>query len=216
MATKKIAKPCSAVTLYQDAQPVPDNPHTWLHLEGSDAPISEARFLFGVLRPVYREWENSATAFCRRKLQPVPAADGNPLGITAERAEVLLPQKADDRFLDPWQLLRSCDEERPDKLSSLLAYVTISEPSTERLHEQWSRGHSWARRHIVDKYDAPVLLVQHAPHRQANPNPPHLHCQILGPRRLTSLGWSAPVTNLCHDRGRAILLATWQEHCRTY
>ncbi len=144
-------------------------------------------------------------------MQPVPPPNGQLQAITAERAEVLLPDGACDRFQDPWTLLASCDAERPAKLDSVLTYVTISEPSTERLHEQWSRCRSWVGL-VVDALKVPVLLVQHAPHRQANPNPPHIHALLMGPRRMTSLGWCAPVPDLMRDGGRDVLLDNWQQH----
>lgn len=202
----------AGVQVGNDAMPEAANPHSWLHLTGSDAPPSADRFMFGVLRPVYRDWVNSAVAFGTRKLRPVVPAGNDDEAITAARAEVLLPTGADDRFADPWTVLRSCDQRRPPGLNTVLTYVTISEPNTARLHEQWARSHEWARRDIVDRYGTPVLMVQHAPHHMASRNPPHLHLLILGPRRLTSLGWADKVPDLSHDRGRDLLLRSWRTH----
>jgi hypothetical protein len=200
MAGKKTIKP---VIMNADRDPTPGNPHSWLPLIG-DPPGSEGtRILYGVLRPGYRGWANSAAHFAQVKLAPVPTPDGEPWAVTAARAEVLLPPGADDRYAEPQVLMEAVDVERPADKPVLLTYVTITFP-TARLHEQYEL----VRGFLVTQTRAlgcPVLLVQHAPHRQGSSNPSHCHCLYV-PRRLSTLGLAAWVPPLCSDKGRQLIV----------
>ncbi|RDE04960.1 hypothetical protein [Sphingomonas aracearum] len=82
MAGKKTITP---VIINADRDPTPGNPHSWLPLIG-DPPGSEGtRILYGVLRPSYRGWTNTAVQFAQVKLAPVPTPDGEPWAVTAMR-----------------------------------------------------------------------------------------------------------------------------------
>ena len=191
------------IIINADRDPVPGNPHTWLPLLG-DPPGSEGtRILYGVLRPSYRGWANSAAQFAQAKLAPVPQPGGEPWAVTAARGEMLLPSGADDRYADPRVLMEAVDAERPADKPVLLTYVTITFP-TARLHEQYElvRGFLMAQ---VRALGCPVLLVQHAPHRQGSSNPSHCHCLYV-PRRLSTLGLAEWVTPLCSDKGRRLVV----------
>lgn len=186
-----------------DREPVADNPHTWLPLLGDPPGTEDLRVLYGVLRPVYRGWTNTAIQFGRTKIQPVDPLSADPWEVTAARAEVLLPPGADDRYLSPRVLLEAVDEPEREPKPSLLAYVTITYP-TQRLHEQWEDVRLVIAA-IVRSHGCPALLVQHAPHLARSNNPHHCHA-LLVPRRLTSLGFAGPVSAFAGDKGRQVIV----------
>lgn len=186
-----------------DRAPIAGNPHTWLPLLG-DAPGGNGlRILYGVLRPNYRGWSNTAVAFGRAKLQISAPAGLDPWAITAVRAEVLLPEGADDRYASPRTLLEAVDEPGVAPKAALLAYATITWP-TQRLHEQYEAVRD-VLGEIVRRFGCPALLVQHAPHLARSDNPHHCHCLVV-PQRLTSLGWARLVPTLGGDKGRQLFV----------
>lgn len=194
-------KPAPATIIINEGkQPTAGDPHSWLPLLGDrDTTKDDLRILYGVLRPVYRGWTNSAAAFARAKLQPISPPGQDPWAITAARAEVLLPAGADDRFAFPQELMKEIDAPEDEPKPALLAYATFTWPA-ERLHSQYElvRGYLCT---VVRELACPVLLVQHAPNRRRSDNPPHCHA-LLGVRKLTSLGQCGPIPLLCGDKGR--------------
>ena len=190
--------------------PNPHNPHTWLPLIGDPPETIGTRILYGCLRPIFRGHVNSAAAFSAAKIGVVKSAETPPWTLTATRAEVLLPVAADDRFTDPKTLMETIDAERPKDGKALLAYLTFTYP-TDRLHTQWELVRTFARRFLVDPFEVAALLVQHAPHKSASGNLPHIHVAIPGPRRLTSLGFAEWVTPLASDKAHRLVGDAFRE-----
>ncbi len=198
-----MVKPKSLVSVINAADdPNPRNPHSWLPLIGDPPGTQGLRILYGVLRPEYRGVANLAADFGRLKLQPVPPPPDAPGAVTAARAEVLLPNDADDRFACADVFLAAHDAERPAAKAVLLAYVTITYP-TSRLHVQYEAVRQ-IMQGIVRAHGVAILLVQHAPHRAANAKAPHIHA-LIG-RRITSLGLSTFVPAFCGDKGRDLIV----------
>lgn len=195
--------PTGAGVINADREPVAGNPHTWLPLVGDPTGTLGLRVLYGVLRPIYRGWTNTAATFGRAKLQVVPPMESDPWAVTAVRAEVLLPAGADDRYLSPRVLLETVDEPEREAKIALLAYATITYP-TQRLHEQWEDVRSVISG-IVHQHGCPSLLVQHAPHLARSNNPHHCHALVV-PRRLTSLGFAGLVSTFGGDKGRQVIV----------
>ena len=197
-----MAKP---LIINPDRDPDPANPHSWFPLIGSAPDEPGPRIMTGTLRGHYRGFAPTATAFCQAKIQPVPSHDGNPWAVTAVRAEVLLPAGADDRYADPQLLMAQADALATSPTDARLGYVTFTW-MPQRLHEQWSEIRAFCVEQIVgpgsgDALGCPVLLVQHAPHRQRRSTLPHCHLLIV-PHRLNQLGWSSPCGRLVGDKGR--------------
>jgi hypothetical protein len=198
-----VVKPKNPVSVINAADvPDPRNPHSWLPLIGDPPGTPGLRILYGVLRPEYRGVANLASDFGWLKLQPVPPPPGTPDALTAARAEVLLPGEADDRFACPDVFLEAHDIERPAAKAVLLAYVTITYP-TSRLHVQYEAVRE-IMQGIVRAHGVAILLVQHAPHRAASAKAPHVHA-LIG-RRITSLGLSTFVPAFCGDKGRDLVV----------
>ena len=191
-----------ATVINTDCDPDPRNVHSWLPLIGDPPGSGALRILYGVLRPEYRHVANRAVDFGRAKLQPVPPPPDAPEAVTAARAEVLLPDEADDRFACPNVFLSAHDAERPAEKAVLLTYVTITY-STSRLHIQFETVRE-IMLGIVRAHGAAMLLVQHAPNRAGSANLPHVHA-LIG-RRITSLGLSTFVPAFCGDKGRDVIV----------
>lgn len=189
-----------AVVINADREYDPANPHTWLVLTGDPPGTCGLRIMYGVLRPQHRGHANSAAAFARAKLSVGVGAE--PWVVTAARAEVLLPDDADDRWASPSVLMEALDAERPAHLPVLLTYVTITCP-TARLHAQYELVRAFAHHELVRGLGVPVLLVQHAPNRAASANDPHVH--LLIGRRVTSLGLAEVAAPLGGDKGRDLI-----------
>lgn len=189
-----------------DIEPDDRNPHSWLPLLGDPAGATGPRILYGVLRPCYRERRNSAAEFARSKINVKPVEGGDPWQLTAARAEILLPHGADDRLAEPRVLMEAVDVERPADKPVLLTYVTITF-YTERLHHQYELVRAWAKEVLVDELGTGVLLVQHAPHRAASTQKPHVH--LLVTRRIGPLGLASYVAPLCGDHGRKLIVDTF-------
>ena len=195
--------------------PSEHDPLSWLYLnpkmEGFEP---EPGFTYGVLRRAFAGRSNSAVEFCRRKAQPVaPPGDATamPWAITAERIEVLLPQDADDRFLDPQILCEEVDRRAVEGEQALLSYVSMAFPTARRLHECWESARAFARASLVRKRGLAVILILHAPHRAGSGNDAHCHLLIV-PRRLDGLGLRGFEPDLCRDSGQAAIHAAWLEH----
>ena len=203
----------AAVVVNAECDPDPRNPHSWLPLIGDPPGGSGLRILYGVLRPEYRGWTNSAAAFAKAKLQPVPSSSGDPWAVTAARAEVLLPGDADDRFACPRVLMEALDAERPPDKPVLLAYATITWPAL-RLHQQYKLVRAVLLNKLVRDLGVAVLLVQHAPHRAASSNPPHVHALMT--RTITSLGLAGFAAPLCGDKGRDLIVDAFAAHRAGY
>lgn len=190
-------------------EPDPSNPHSWLVLTGSEPGEPGPRIMTGTLRGLHRGFEPTATVFGQAKVQPVPADSGDPWAVTAVRAEVLLPPGADDRYAEPELLMTQADALAALPTDARLCYVTFTW-MPQRLHEQWSEIRAFCVEQIVgpgsgDALGCPVLLVQHAPHRQRRSTPPHCHLMIV-PHRLNQLGWSSPCGQLVGDKGRKTVI----------
>ncbi|WP_375429472.1 hypothetical protein [uncultured Sphingomonas sp.] len=203
----KPAKTKDACVINGDRDPDPLNPHTWLPLIGDPPGETGLRILYGVLRPEYRGWRNSAVAMTKAKLQPVPPPADAPWAVTAARAEVLLPDDADDRFACPKVLMEAHDAEQPADKPVVLSYVTITWP-TSRLHRMYEIVRAVMLDTLVRDLGVAVLLVQHAPHRAASSNLPHVHA-LIG-RRVTSLGLASFAAPLCGDKGRDLIVAAFE------
>lgn len=193
-----------SVEVNRDCVPDPANPHSWLVLIGDDADRDATRVMYGCLRPSFRGHRNSAAAFAAAKVTVGAPPDTPPWTLTAARAEVLLPPRADDRLSDPRVLMETIDAELPVKAKALLAYFTFTFPTT-RLHEQYELVRDFTRKLIVDPFEVAALLVQHAPHRAGSASPPHVHVLIAGPRRLTPLGFGEWVMPLATDKAHALV-----------
>ncbi|MEN2786754.1 hypothetical protein ACFOKI_01355 [Sphingomonas qilianensis] len=204
---KKIVSP-QGVIINADREPDARNPHSWLVLVGDSPDREGTRILYGVLRPTFRGWGNTAAAFAKAKVQPVPDKGGDPWAMTATRCEVLLPGDSDDRLLSPQALMETHDQEQPPGKPVILTYVTITFP-TARLHQQYELVRAFAMSALVRAYGVGVLMVQHAPHRAASSNLPHVH--LLIGRVVGSLGLKEYVPILCGDKGRDVIVAAFRE-----
>lgn len=193
------------------ASSITANPHTWLDLNPDDKHAAD-HFMFGVLERNYNGRLNSATEFATVKLQPVPPVIGGPL-ITAERAEVLLPADADDRFGDPFVLAAEVDRMAVAGKPALLCYVTLYYPQATRLHHAWHDARSFAER-LADDHEVATIVALHAPHRAGSSNPVHAHLLIV-PRVLNALGLGKYQHLFCFARGQKELARLWDEHRRT-
>lgn len=197
-----------SVIINADRDPDPRDVHSWLVLAGDPPGTAGTRILYGVLRPSYRNWSNTAAAFAKAKIRPVPSGSDDPWAVTASRCEVLLPAEADDRFLSPQVLMETHDAEQPATKPIILTYVTITLPAA-RLHEQYELVRAFALAKLVQTYGVAVLLVQHAPHRAASSNLPHVHLMIG--RVVGSLGMKEYVGVLCGDKGRDLIVGAFGE-----
>ncbi|RYG17148.1 hypothetical protein EON82_24200 [bacterium] len=166
-------------------------------------------FMFGVLEREYAGRTNSAVEFATAKLQPVPAATEH-VFVTAERAEVILPDGADDRFADPMVLAEEVDRAAVPGKPALLCYVTLYYPDVVRLHHAWSDARSFAAV-LADRFDVATITALHAPHRAGSANPVHAHL-LVAPRRLTALGLGQYEHMFCFPRGQRELARMWDEH----
>ena len=182
-----------------NVQPVAHNPHSWLELSGGGI-CPGVKLLTGTLRSRYRDFDVTAAAFGRAKLQPMGPIEGHPWVITTHRAEVLLPSGADDRFLDPQTLLEAADELATGPDDPLLGYITF-DWWADRLHEQLEEVRAFARAEIVS-LGCPVLMVHHAPHLARSYAEPHLHLLVV-PHRLRSLGWCEPIKKVVNGKTRS-------------
>src|SRR5690242_8486038 len=151
----------NGVLINGDRQPKASDPHSWLALIGAPPGATGTRIMFGNLRPTYRGWRNSATAFAAAKISVGRPPDADPWGVGAARAEVLLPRDVDDRFADPRTLMEAIDAAAPGPKPVLLTYVTITF-DTPRLHEQYELVRAYAMVHLVHGLGNAVLAVQHA------------------------------------------------------
>ncbi len=183
--------------------PDPANPHTWMPLFGEPPGRAGPRVMYGCLRPLFRGFANSAEAFAMAKVMAGAPADAAPWTLSAARAEVLLPADADDRMGDPRTLMERVDADLPANGKALLAYATFTFDTT-RLHTAWEEVRCFIRSFVVEPHDAATLLVQHAPHRAASANPPHVHALIV-PRRVTPLGLAEWVSALIGDKAHALI-----------
>jgi hypothetical protein len=193
-----------SVEINAGCRPDPANPHTWMPLFGDPPGTAGPRVMYGCLRPRFRDFTNSAAMFAMAKMTVGAPGGTPPWTLTAARAEVLLPHRADDRLSDPRALMEMVDTELPANATSLLAYLTFTF-ETERLHTAWEEVRHFIKHHIVDAFDVATLLVQHAPHRAGSGNTPHVHALIAGPRRVTTLGLGKWVPQLAGDKAHALI-----------
>jgi len=193
-----------SVEINAGCQPDPANPHTWMPLFGDPPGTPGPRVMYGCLRPSFKSFRPTAAKFAAAKITVGAPAGTPPWTLTAARAEVLLPPRADDRLSDPRTLMEMVDAELPANAKALLAYLTFTF-ETERLHVAWEEVRRFLKRYIVDGFEVATLLIQHAPHRAASPKLPHLHALIAGPRRATSLGLGAFVPQLAGDKTHALI-----------
>lgn len=185
------------------------NPHSWMEIN-PDPKHTPVDFMFGVLEREHAGRANSAVEFVTVKLQPVPPADGGP-AITAERAGVVLPRDADDRFADPFVLASEVDRMAVPSKPALLAYITLYFPQPDRLHHIWRDGMAFAQG-IADEFGVATIAALHVPWRAGSANPVHLHLMMMGPRRLTALGLTTYEHGLCFMRGQKLLADRWAAH----
>ncbi len=183
------------------------NPHSWLKVnpDGNHQPLN---FMFGVLDRDYNGRTNNAVEFTTAKLQPVPPVTGQGF-VTAERAEVVLPADADDRFADPMTLAAEVDRAAVPGKAALLCYVTLYFPHATRLHGAWSEARSFAEM-LAERYEVATIAALHAPHRAGSPNPVHVHLLIV-PRALSALGLGRYEHQFCFARGQKELARLWEE-----
>lgn len=200
--------PKSQTTCTGAPKPVTANPHTWLAIN-PDADHIASDFMFGVLERDYYGRINSATEFARAKLQPVPPTDGVTM-ITAERAEVVLPRDADDRFTDPFALALEVDRMAVAGKPALLCYVTLYFPTASRLHQVWGEARSFAEL-LAEQHQVAAIVALHAPYRSGSSNPIHAHLLIV-PRMLSALGLGRYQHMFCFSRGQKELARLWAEH----
>ncbi|WNO53171.1 hypothetical protein [Stakelama saccharophila] len=206
MAKKRTST--TGVLINGDLEPKAANPHSWLPLIGDPAGTDGLRILYGVLRPDYRGWTNTAALFARRKIEVGLADDPEPWTQGAARIDVLLPDAADDCFLSPRVLMEAIDSE-PIVQPYLLTYVTFTF-ATDRLHTQWELVRRYARDHLVGELGAGVLVIQHAPNRSGYGSLPHVH--LLVTRKVTSLGLAEPVSVLTGDKGRQLIVEAFASY----
>lgn len=190
------------------ASTVSANPHSWLQLN-PDEKHRASNFMFGILEREYAGRPNNVTEFVTVKLQPVSSPDGG-AAITAERAEVLLPRDADDRFVDPFVLAAEVDRMAVAGKPALLCYVTLYFPETTRLHRAWTAARSFAET-LAEQHEVATIVALHAPHRAGSSNPVHAHLLIV-PRVLNALGLGKYQHLFCFPRGQKELARLWGEH----
>lgn len=195
-------------TKTKTAPAITANPHSWLTLNPDPDHITD-NFLFGVLEREHEGRTNSALEFTTVKLQPVPPVDGGS-AITAERAEVVLPADADDRFADPFVLAAEVDRMAVTGKPALLCYVTLYFPDAVRLHRAWTEARSFAEV-LAEREKVATIVALHAPHRKGSANPVHAHLCII-PRALNSLGLGRYQHLFCFPRGQKQLAALWEAH----
>lgn len=163
---------------------------------------------YGVLRRRYKGRDNNAVDYARAKLQPVPLPDdADPWASTAERFDVLLPDEADDRYLDPAELMRQVDDSLPHGGVDLLTCLDIAFPETQRLHTAFELARVYAYR-LAISLKTPSLIVLHNPGSGGSNNPPHVHVALV-PRRLTGLGLGGYFSSLTRDQGFEELANIW-------
>jgi hypothetical protein len=188
--------------------PITANPHSWLTLN-PDPDVVTDNFLFGVLEREHQGRANTALEFATVKLQPVPPVAGGP-AITAERAEVVLPADADDRFADPFVLAAEADRMAVHGKPALLCYVTLYFPDAVRLHRAWTDARSFAET-LAAREQVATIVALHAPYRKGSANPVHAHLCVI-PRVLNSLGLGRYQHLFCFPRGQKQLAALWDAH----
>ena len=181
----------------------PDRPESWLYL------LKAGALTFGVLRSTFKDRTNRAVEFGRRKLQPVPPPQSDPDAITAERADVILPQGAEDQFATPLSFLEGCDAMQVN--SNILVYLTIPTPDACRMHHAWETGRAFAKM-LADERGVATLLIQHAPGRVSCSNDPHLHL-IICPRQASKAGlaYGGLDRELVYNDGACILAELWAD-----
>ncbi|HEU4959996.1 MAG TPA: hypothetical protein VFT56_06270 [Sphingomonas sp.] len=194
------------------------DPQSWLFLNPNGP--SEAGLVFGVLRKQFGGRTNSAAEFARRKLQPVAPpgdAEASPWPVTAVRAEVILPQRADDILADPQTLMQAMDQAAIEREKALLIYLTLPLADVDRLHDGWERVWAFVREQFARDRQLAVLMALHSPGQVNSANPLHCHCLIV-PRRLGGLGLAhgAYDEELIRDAGQTIMEAAWAEHVATF
>lgn len=99
------------------------NPHSWMEIN-PDPKHTPVDFMFGVLERTYNGRANSAVEFVSNPA-PAGAAGGRRSGDHRQRAGVVLPRDADDRFADPFVLASEVDRMAVPSKPALLAYVTL-------------------------------------------------------------------------------------------
>jgi len=195
-------------TKLKTASAITANPHSWLTLNPDESHTAE-NFMFGVLERQHGDRTNSALEFVTAKLQPVPPEGGGP-AITAERAEVVLPIDADDRFANPFELANEVDRTAVNGKPALLGYATLYYPGATRLHRVWSEVRSFAEL-IAERELVATIVALHAPFRAGSSNPIHAHLMIV-PRELNSLGLGRYQHMFCYPRGQRELALLWDDH----
>jgi hypothetical protein len=131
------------------------------------------------------------------------------------RWEVLLPPRADDRFLDPFQLLAAFDAGALEWRTGLLIYLTLRFRDEDRLHAAYEEVREWVRSEFIGgerRRQLPVLLIQHAPHLVGSRNPHHVHALVCA-RTLTGLGFGPYCEDvLTEDGAQKIIYDSWIAH----
>ena len=201
-------KPKTATPKKTTSRPITANPHSWLVINPDPDHLAD-NFMFGVLEREHEGRANSAVEFATVKLQPVPSVAGGS-SITAERAEVVLPADADDRFADPFVLASEVDRMAVAGKPALLCYVTLYFPGATRLHRAWSDARSFAET-LADQHEVATIVALHAPHRSGSANPVHAHLLIV-PRVLNALGLGKYQHLFCFARGQKQLAQLWNDH----
>lgn len=202
-----------AVLLNGDKKPSKEDPHSRLPLIGDPPGGSGVRTMWGVLRRLYREYENSAQEYVAAKLRPSWSPD--PLAVTAARAELIAPPGVDDSFADPHLFAARLDMEIGRDTAGktpLLAYATITDPSAGSVHGFWEELRQVSRA-LVDAHGGPVLAIVHAPGRAGSANALHGHL-LISPYRVGTRGFAGRIERFCGDRGRQIVVDAWRNRQR--
>jgi hypothetical protein len=200
----KTASPKSEII----SKPITANPHSWLVMNPDASHLAD-NFMYGVLEREHAGRINSAVEFTTTKLQPVPPVAGGSL-ITAERAEVVLPSDADDRFADPLTLAAEVDRTAVPGKPALLCYVTLYFPQAARLHRVWTEARTFAET-LARDHEVATIAALHAPFRAGSANPVHAHLLII-PRVLNALGPGKYQHLFCFARGQKELARLWDAH----
>lgn len=158
---------------------------------------------FAVLRRTYAGHRNDARVYASNKLHPI----NRPVTLDDYRPEVrhevLLPDDAEDRFLDARFLVEDFEAEQVPNQKDLVTHVKLS-PPVRRLHHLWEAGRRFAREEFVRKERLAVLMIMHRPQL----GDCHLHL-LIPCRRLGSLGWGAFVQELARDSSSMRVAAAW-------
>ncbi|MCP9222596.1 hypothetical protein MKP08_07545 [Erythrobacter sp. LQ02-29] len=193
-------------------KPSDKDPLSWLYL--NPQPVTDGT-AFGVLRKSFGGRVNSAYEFGWRKAHVGPdftepdKADWTP---NVERAEIVLPVKADDLLSDPETLLRQVDQYAAPNEAALLTYLTLPLQDCERIHVAFEMARSFAHR-IAKERELATLVILHSPGAIGTAYPLHAHLLIV-PRRISGLGLRhGPFDQpLIRDEGQEVLRELWEDH----